>query len=286
MYRPGFAVYIALGLTTTTMPHSYEELRAAALDILTSRECVGYEPNQYEHLSLGLGEIFARREGRIQPGHFGANYPLDAQDKETLLELFWDLFRQGIITLGLNDNNREFPFFRLTQSGQRAAAGGDAYFFHDVSSYEGAIRREVPEIDDATLVYLKEAMQAFRSGCLLSATVMLGVAAEHTFMLLLERIDANAAHRATFANVFTERTLLQKFNKFRNVLEPIVRALPPEVREDLDTHLSGVLSVLRTFRNNAGHPTGLVPEREQTFVLLQLVIPYLKKQYQLMQVYR
>ena len=268
------------------MPHSYEELRAAALDILTGRERVAYDPSQYEHLSLGLGEVLARREGRIQPGHFGGTFPLDAQDKEALLELFWDLFRQGIITLGMNDNNREFPFFRLTQSGRRSAAGGNAYFFHDVTSYEAAIRREVPEVDDATLMYLKEAMQAFRSGCLLSATVMLGVAAEHTFMLLLERIDANPAHRATFANVFGERTLLQKFNKFRNLLEPLVRTLPGEVREDLDTHLSGILSVLRTFRNNAGHPTGLIPEREQTFVLLQLVIPYLKKQYQLMQVYR
>lgn len=268
------------------MPHSYEELRAAALDILTDRERVYYPPNQYEHLSLGLGEVFARREGRIQPGSSGATYPLDAHDKEALLELFWDLFRQGIISLGINDNNREFPFFRLTQTGRRFATGGNAYFFHDVASYEGAIRREVPNVDDATLLYLKEAMQAFRSGCLLSATVMLGVAAEHTFMLLLERIEASATHRTTFANVFAERTLLQKFNKFRNLLEPLVRALPAEVREDLDTHLSGILSVLRTFRNNAGHPTGLVPEREQTFVLLQLVIPYMKKQYQLMQVYR
>ena len=215
------------------MPHSYEEMRAAALDLLTGRERVAYEPDQYEHLSLGLGEIFARREGRIQPGHHGARHPLDAQDKDALLELFWDLFRQGIITLGLDDNNREFPFFRLTRSGQRAAKGGIAYFFHDVASYESAVRREVPEIDDATLMYLKEAMQAFRAGCLLSATVMLGVAAEHTFMLLLERIDANQNHRETFANVFGERTLLQKFNRFRNLLEPLVRTLPPEVREDL-----------------------------------------------------
>jgi hypothetical protein len=267
------------------MPHSYEELRAAALDILTGRECVAHKPSQYDNLSLGLGEVFARREGRIQPGHFGATHPLDAKDKEALLELFWDLFRQGIITLGSDSNNREFPFFRLTQSGQRAAAGGNAYFFHDVTSYEAAVRREVSEIDEATLMYLKEAMQAFRSGCLLSATVMLGVAAEHTFMRLLERIDANPKHRPTFANVFSERTLLQRFNKFRNLLEPLVRTLPAEVREDLDTHLSGILSVLRTFRNEAGHPTGFIPDREQTFVLLQLVIPYLKKQYQLMQVY-
>jgi hypothetical protein len=267
------------------MPHSYEELRATALDILTHREHVANEIAQYEDLSLGLGEVFARREGRIKPGNFSEKFTLDAQDKEMLLELFWDLFRQGIITLGINNNNREFPFFRLTQSGLRAAAGGDAYFFHDVATYENAVRCEVPDIDPVTLMYLKEAMQAFRSGCLLSATVMLGVAAEHTFMLLLERIDANVDHRATFANVFRERTLLQKFNKFRNLLEPLIRSLPEDVREDLDTHLAGIMSVLRTFRNNAGHPTGLIPVREQTFVLLQLVIPYIKKQYQLMKVY-
>jgi hypothetical protein len=65
------------------MPHSYEELRAAALDILTGREHVSYEPSQYEQLSLGLGEVFARREGRIQPARVGATYPLDAQDKES-----------------------------------------------------------------------------------------------------------------------------------------------------------------------------------------------------------
>ncbi len=268
------------------MPHSYEELRSVALDILAGREKAPYEPTKYEHLSLGIGQVFAQREGRIQPGHFGATYPLDRQDKETLLELFWDLFRQGVITLGLNDANREFPFFRLTKLGQEMAQGQATYFFHDVSSYEAAIRREVTGINEVTLLYLKESMQAFRSGCMLSATVMLGVAVEHTFTLLLEIIEASAAHQKTFASVFAERTLLQKFNKFRNLLEPMLKALPTEIREDIDTHFAGILSVIRTFRNQSGHPTGKIIDREQTFVLLQLVIPYCKKQYQLMQFFK
>lgn len=268
------------------MPHSYEELRSIALDILAGRERVPYEPSQYEHLSLGIGQVFAQREGRIQPGHFGATYPLDAQDRETLLELFWDLFRQGIITLGHNDANREFPFFRATKLGRQIAEGQAAYFFHDVSSYETAVRREVPNINDVTLLYLKEAMQAFRSGCILSATVMLGVATEHTFLLLLEVIEANPTHQKTFAAVFPERTLLQRFNKFRSTLDTILKALPPEIKEDLDTHFAGILSVIRTFRNQSGHPTGKILDREQTFVLLQLFIPYCKKQYQLMQFFK
>lgn len=115
------------------MPHSHEEIRSAALDIIAGRERVAHEPTQYEHLRLGIGEVFARREGRIQPGHFGATYPLDHQDSEIFLEVFWDLFRQGIITLGLNDANRQFPHIRATQLGKNIATSQSAYFFHDVS---------------------------------------------------------------------------------------------------------------------------------------------------------
>lgn len=263
------------------MPHSYEEIRSAALDILAGREKVTYDPAQYEHLKLGIGEVFAMREGRIQPGHYGSTYPLDRQDEDIFLELFWDLFRQGIITLGLNDANRQFPFFRVTQVGRHLAESQSAYFFHDVSSYERVIRTEVPEINEVTLLYLKEAMQAFRSGCILSSTVMLGVATEHTFLLLLEAVEANPAYQQTYASAFQERAILQKVNKFKNILEQNIKSLPPEIKEDLDTHFAGILSVIRTFRNQSGHPTGKIMDREQTFVLLQLFIPYCKKLYQL-----
>lgn len=263
------------------MPHSYEEIRAAALDLVAGRGSIALGLDEYHRLSQCIGEVFAQREGRVQPGHHGATYPLDAQDEETFLEVFWDLFRQGIITLGLNNNNQALPF-RLTRLGQQIAEGKAAYFFHDVSSYEAAIRREVRGINQVTLLYLKEAMQAFRSGCMLSATVMLGVAVEHTFMLLLDVLETNAKHKKAFGSVFTERTLLQKFNKFRKLLDPMVKQLPAEIREDLDTHFAGILSVIRTFRNQSGHPTGKIMDREQTFVLLQLVIPYCRKQYELM----
>ena len=120
-------------------------------------------------------------------------------------------------------------------------------------------------------------MQAFRAGCMLSATVMLGVSVEHTFELLLEQLEAHASHKTTLAPAFAERTLLRKFNKFRAVLDSNTKALPPEVKEDLDTHFAGILSVIRTYRNESGHPTGKIIDREQTFVLLQLFIPYCKE---------
>ena len=268
------------------MPHSHEEIRAAALDILSGREPVQYEASQYEHLRLGIGEVFARREGKIQPGHHGAQYPLDRADSEIFLEVFWDLFRQGIITLGYNDSNREFPFFRVSKLGKQIADSNSVYFFHDVSSYEQAIRAEVPNINDVTLLYLKEAMQAFRSGCILSSSVMLGVATEHTFLLLLEIIENNPANQRIYKSVFEQKTILQKVNKFKNILDQHSKALPTEIKEDLDTNFAGILSVIRTFRNQSGHPTGKIIDREQAFVLLQLFIPYSKKLYKLMEYFQ
>jgi hypothetical protein len=232
-----------------------------------------------------VGEVFERRDGspREHPGQiFGGGHAVpSAKDCETFLELFWSLFREGVITLGLNDSNREFPFFRLTGFGRGVVERRQPYFFHDVDSYETVIKAEIPAIDAVTLLYLKEAMQSFRVGCVLSATVMLGVATEHTFLLLMETIANNPSHRTTFANVEQQRTILQKVNKFKNILDQQLGSLPSAIKEDLETQFVGILSIIRTFRNQSGHPTGKIIDREQAFVLLHLFIPYCKKMYQL-----
>jgi len=263
--------------------HSFEEVRAVALDLLAGREQGSYQLTQYQNLMVAVGEVFTRREHATQRPVSASPYAqLSPNDSELFLEVFWSLFREGIITLGSNDANRDFPHFRVTQFGRRIAAHEQAYFFHDVSSYERAIRTEVPTIDSVTLLYLKEAMQAFKTGCVLASSVMLGVATEHTFLLLLERIEKNQTHSTTFAAAARERTILQKVNKFRTILDKQASALPHEVKEDLDTHFAGILSIIRTFRNQSGHPTGKIIDREQAYVLMQLFVPYCKKMYQLM----
>lgn len=267
------------------MNHSYEELRDVILDLLSRQEKGGYGLNQYEHLATGVAEVFKRRGDGQQATTYG-NPQLDVEEKELTREIFWDLFRQGIITLGCNDSNQNYPFYRVSHYGQKVLDNQETYFFYDVSSYEQAIKKEVQEIDDTTLIYLKEAMQAFRVGCLLSSSVMLGVATEHTFLLLMEIIALNLEHNPIATAVNKEKTILRKINKFKNKLEPQIKTLPPEIREDLDTCFSGILSVIRNYRNQSGHPTGKIINREQMYVLLNLFISYCKKMYQLMDHYR
>jgi hypothetical protein len=264
--------------------HSYEEIRGTALDLLAGREKGSYDNNQYGHLLIGVAEVFARR-GMLQlrENQFmgGSDASLSNADKEIFLEVFWGLFREGVITLGMNDSNREFPWFRVSAFGQRILANQDTYFFHDVSTYEGLIRKEIPQIDAVTVVYLKEAMQAFRAGAILASTVMLGVATEHTFELLLDTAAANATWGTKFAKAKSERMILSKVTRFKAVLDGNLAAFTAPMREDLDTHFTGILSVIRNFRNQSGHPSGQIISREQCYVLLQLFVPYAKKMYQL-----
>jgi hypothetical protein len=264
--------------------HTYEEIRDLVLNILSGREGALGTPH-YDGLKSAVSSVFEKREGRTPVSGVGGYMPsLSRNDSNLLLEVFWGLFREGIITLGADDSNRQFPWFRLSEFGKRLADSQEPYFFHDVSSYETLIRTEVPGIDDVTLLYLKEAMQDFKSGCLLSASVMLGVAAEHTFMKLLEAIESNGAHFDTFRNVYEQRTMLRRLNKFKNILDQNQGVLPPSVKEDLDTNFMGITSIIRTFRNDSGHPTGKIISREQCYVLLQLFVPYCKKMYELIDV--
>jgi hypothetical protein len=270
------------------MNHSYEEIRAAVLDILSGREGnLPYEPTNYGSLGIGVAETFARRE---RPAHElqGSRraFTLSSPDGDLFLEVFWNLFREGIITLGLNDSNPQFPHFRLSRLGKSLIENQDTYFFHDVSTFSRLLQDQVPAIDPVTLLYVKESLQAFRSGCILSSTVMLGVATEHTFELMLEVVERSPKYSKAFATVLKERQLLPRVNKFKAVLDQRQGDLPREVKEDLDTHFAGILSIIRTFRNQSGHPTGRIVDREQAYVLLNLFVPYCRKMYQLMEHFR
>ena len=262
------------------MDHSYEEIRSVVLDIISGRVKGQYEPNQFAHLLANVSEVFTKREGNTnQSMSYGAPQ-LSYNDSELFREIFWDLFLQRIITLGSDNSNRDFPFFKVSSQGKRILDGQNPYVFHDIDSYSKLIQSNVQDINDTTLLYLQEAMQAFRSGCLLSATVMLGVASEHSFLLLAEAAEKSNAYGAKLSNVLKERTILQKVREFRAAIQQhVLPDMPQDLKEDFDVQFDGILSVIRTFRNDAGHPSGKIMGREQVYVLLQMFIPYCKKLY-------
>jgi hypothetical protein len=269
------------------MDHSYEEIRNVAIEILSGRQRTRTDViRSSDDLERAIAGVIERPEDQ---GTFDRHHvpSLMGTDRQLFDEVFWDLFRQGIITPGWNESNRNLPFFRISHFGKRILENENTYFFHDLTSYTTLIQSNVPNINDVTLLYLQEAMQSFRSGCMLAAAVMLGVASEHSFLLMLEAAESNSAYGSYFTSAAKERTILQKFLKFKSALEKhVLPKLPAEIKEDLGIDFEGILSVIRNFRNDSGHPSGKILGREQTYVLLQMFVPYCKKVYQLIEFFK
>lgn len=268
-------------MTDNLTNHSYEEIRSAAMQSLCKATNDAQRPKNYDALKQGVAYILSSGERELGATQH-TTHELSHDDSQTFLEVFWDLFRQGIISLGASDTRREFPYFRVTGLGQNILGNRNAYFFHDVTSYTRLLEKEVPQINETTLLYAQEAMQAFQSGCILSSSVMLGVATEHTFLLMMETVNSNPQHAPIFAAVEKERLLLLKVNKFKRILDNHHSLLSRPTREDLDTQFTGILAIIRNFRNESGHPSGKIIDREQAYVLLHLFLTYSKKLYQLM----
>lgn len=269
--------------------HSYDEIRKAAIDILARRwksdVPSSYKiPSEYDSFEIAVGNLLNTKEAWYGMARSGIE-TMSGADCNTFLEVFWDLFREGIITLGLNDakGNRDFPFFRISQYGLKIIENKDMYFFHDVSSYESVINDNIQNIDEVTLLYLKEAVQAFFSGCYLASSVMLGVASEHTLLLLFEKFDnrINAPDKK-----INGRNISEKFEKFKNKLKQDISSnnitVPFDIKDSIDDNLEGVMNAIRRFRNDSGHPSGKTINKEQCFINLALFILYCKTAYKLM----
>jgi hypothetical protein len=253
--------------------HTYEEIREVVVDILLNPlpdSVTHHTPNQWNALIVSVGIVFAQREGRKEQR-------LHPQDAELVRDVFWDLFRQGFITLGMNDANPTWPWFRLSYFGQQTLQTASPYRFHDTGSFLALVRREVPDISAEGLAYLDEAVAAFYAGCLLAACVMLGVAAECEFLGLIDTAIANATYGSAFNPIQKLWFIRQKITKFQSTLKPLIPSLPKEATEDLDTNFNMIQSVLRIARNEAGHPTAATPQREQVYVYLQLFVPFARQ---------
>ncbi|MGE3293175.1 MAG: hypothetical protein AB7I59_18265 [Geminicoccaceae bacterium] len=255
-------------------PHTYEEVRDVVVDVLHGGEQTQYGASQFESLKLSVREVFARRAGQAGQASL---LPRNPQDDELVRDVFWDLFRQGAITLGLDNVNPNWPFFRLSYFGARTIGSQSPWRFHDTSSYLAVVRREAPDISDQAAVYLDEAVQAFYAQCLLASSVMLGVAAEAEFLRLLDVAATRPTVGSRFASAMNEKFVRQKIAKFLPALTAIASRLDRQATEDLETNFAPIQSVLRIARNEAGHPRSTAPHRENVYVNLQLFIPFARQ---------
>ena len=102
-------------------------------------------------------------------------------------DVFWELVIGGVVAPGLNLANPNLPFFHLTEYG-RTVVDEEQFVPHDPDGYLHRMRTNTPNIDSVALSYLTESLQCFLRNLHVASTLMLGVAAERTFLLVCEAL--------------------------------------------------------------------------------------------------
>ncbi len=254
--------------------HTYEEVRDAVVAVISGHPGRD-QPNQFRSLVTSVSQYFRQLDPVPRGQGVSVYTPLDeihAADAENVRDVFWDLFRQGYITLGLNDSNDAYPFFKLSRFGETSLGNASQDRFHDADTYLALVSARAPNLTPATITYLREAVSSFYAGCYLSTCVMLGVAAESEFVRLTEDAASSSRHPGIFAACAKESFIKTKIERFQRALMPLRGSLAPRKKfENLDANLTSIQAVLRVARNDAGHPTGAeAPGRDQVFVFLHL----------------
>jgi hypothetical protein len=264
----------------------YEELRPLVLEAL--KALIKSEYLQLE-LIIDQTDSIARSKGfysNASPYHFGSygsgsEKYMPSDDREKVRQIVWDFILQGILTIGCNEANPNFPFVSITEHGKRVLESGETLPY-DPDGYLRRLKADIPSLDPIIEMYVTESLQAYLKGLMFSSAVTLGVASEQAFLILYGRFTnalVDPQIRSDFEELQDSIHTKQKFDKLKSKLMAIRKTLPDALKDDLESQFDGTFNLIRVTRNDAGHPTGRKIQRDDAFVNLRLFVIYCKKIY-------
>ncbi|MGL4550976.1 MAG: hypothetical protein ACRC33_07300 [Gemmataceae bacterium] len=267
---------------------SYEQMRSLVIQFLAQP---GSDPLQLNDLHEGVAKLAVARHG-IAPSPDarngiielmrGAGVRLTEKDTARVVSIVWDLIIEGVVRPGSESGDAQLPFIYVTEFGRERIK--DPRTPYDPDGFLNGVRRDVPGIDGVIMTYLAESLHTFRIGCLLSSAITLGCASEKAVLLLIAAYAESLAspRKESFLKKTEGQMIRRQYDEFSKCLDGHLRALlPGEVKENLDTALTTVFNLLRTHRNEAGHPTGKALVREVAYANINTFPFYVRKVYEL-----
>ncbi len=222
---------------------------------------------------LGRGEHYLAEAVKQRHGRVG---------RAELWQAYWSLVSQGLAYFDMSQPAPENWQLEITPAGQ-ALLSDEEFNPDDASGYVARLVERIPQITPLVRRYVTEAVQAYNHGLLFASSVMLGVASEAVFL------ETAAAFQATLIGDEAKRlgeildskkvAYVKKLDEFQKRLAVRKPQLPPELADALDLTLVGVMDLLRTYRNDAGHPKEVSIEREDCFTNLRVAARYLERMY-------
>ena len=258
------------------MPTDYSILRNHLLDCI--RTCSTDGQPQF---SLGsLRSFFASN---------GVTLDSDGEDWRTVQQIIHEFYIEGIIIPGprISPGTMSltgfllFPSYHITKYGEQVVRDTE-YQPYDPLGYLQKMRAEIPTLELVIVRYLEECLTCFRRNLLLSAAVMLGCASEKAVLLLIDSFGRTLQQdKADFERETNTFIISRKYSALWSRLEPMAKSLPNNLGEQLGNILDRTFDIIRTTRNEAGHPSGNAVEKETVHANLLLFPIFCKRIYKL-----
>ena len=215
-------------------------------------------------------EYVARNEPERQNGR--SQFLILAQ------EVYCQLLVEGILAPGRSSSDLDLPNFHITEHGRKVLASSEPQPY-DPTGYLARLRERVPSPDPTVVAYLAEGLETFRKANLVASTVMLGIAAERVFLLLCDSLAAalsSAAEKAAFAKLLDRFPMKPKLDWVQNKIQQVQKQALPGFPENATIMLVAIYDLMRTQRNELGHPRETPPNvhRQDAFVNLQIFPRY------------
>ncbi|MGN7760472.1 hypothetical protein [Paenibacillus sp. 22594] len=260
------------------------ELRSLVLEALKSVDSTNYLNvcNSVAGLLIQKGIVTdPNQNGRVF--YTNVDYALNPLDEDNVREIIWNLIVEGVLTIGINPSNANWPWLKVTEYGKVMLQSSEP-IPHDPSGYLARLTTEVPDINTVILTYITESLRTYNINCLLSATIALGCASEKALLLLIEAYTnyiSTDETRKKFIQATQGKMIKRQFEEFNKRFETVKGTLPGDIEDGSAITLIGVFEMIRNNRNDAGHPTGKMVDKNIIYSGLQVFIPYCKKVYQL-----
>ena len=154
--------------------------------------------------------------------------------------------------------------FKLTEYGSEFLEGPP---IDRPSQYIDDLREQISNIDDQVVTYVRESLTAYNHGCYFSSTVMLGIASERLFEILLDAYInsiSTPSAKSKFEKDIAGGTVSQQYDVFMKKLPDLTgknSIIERRLRGDFKHAMEMTFNSIRSYRNYAAHPqiSGVVP---------------------------
>jgi len=229
-----------------------------------------------DRLEIEVGSIYGSECGMARPVSWADwRHCLGPKGASTVHQVAWDLIVQRVLTVENTQGNYSWATVRVTEYGAEVLAE-QRWSPYDPEGYLKELAKKAPSLAKLCEMYIVEALTCFRGGAYLATAVMLGAASEGNVLDLLGRYHAAMVkagmpeHTGYQGKVQKARSFYEKYQVFCRYFEPIKPKLPARLVDDWEGQMDGVLHLIRSYRNDAGHPTQTKVERMDAFRTLVL----------------